>query len=131
MPTRIIVLRHEKEWANRQIVDEFKTVFTEIDVCVTPRLLLEETPDLIVLPFLHDFSLERPGGAALYHELGATGQIWVMLYGLAHRAIDVMPASDVLPYFRRCRFVGFTNLCLHHLRLLRPVRRLYRLWWRS
>ena len=122
--TKVAVLEHEKEWVNRQIVDELHTLFEGVEVSLAPKVVADSS-DLIVLPYLRDFFQDQPGGPALYRELRAIRGAWVMLYGVRHRAIEVMPADELWPYFRRCRRVSFSVRVLRRLGLLNLVGRLF------
>jgi len=126
-PRKVTILQQEWEWANRQIADEFRAAFDGIEVKVVPEVMAPAY-DLVVLPYLDDFLHEQPGGVPLYHQLYSEQDSWIMLYGLRHRKTEVMPASELLPYYNTCRRVSYCIRILRRLRLLGVVRRLQR--WR-
>ena len=107
IPERIVILRHQHDWANQQLLDEFKFQFPDSSVNLTQVVNLNDS-DLFVLPYLHNFFVEVPGGRSLYARLKKKRYPWVMLYGLGYRKIAVMPANKLLAYYRRGR--GFHRL---------------------
>ena len=128
-PRKVIILRHEQEWANRQIVDEFVAVFEGVEVVVLPDGGGTVDCDLLVLPYLDDFLHEKPGGVPLYRQLRSQRGTRVMLYGLGNRKIDVMRAIEVMPYYHRCQRVFFWFRVLRRLHLFGTICRLQK--WRK
>jgi len=124
-PKQIVILRHQHNWANQQLVDEFKFQFHDCSVRLTETVDANHG-DLLVVPYMHDFFNELPGGKRMYACLRKENDSWVMLYGLGYRKILVMPANHLMGYYKSGKRLlrMFRILCLLHM--VRVVRRLRR-----
>jgi len=126
-PKQIVILRHQHDWANRQLVDEFKFQFPDCSVRLTETVDANHG-DLFVVPYMHDFFNELPGGKRMYACLRKENDSWVMLYGLDYRRIIVMPASDLVGYYKRGKRLLRMFRILRLLHMVRVVRCLRRFW---
>src|SRR5713101_4686578 len=64
----IVVLRHPLAWVNRQISAEFEALSETAALLVLDNIE-GATSDLIVIPYMHEFHSEVPGGLAFYSQL--------------------------------------------------------------
>jgi len=125
-PRRIVLLKHELDWANHQIEDEFRHLYADTEMLVTPDISLSPG-DLLVLPHLRDFVTEFHTGPDLFRKLRNTTGVWVMVYGLEFRRVEVVPGRDLWRYYRRRKNL----LLLRQVAPLRPVfRSLIKFWKR-
>ena len=115
LPKQVVVLKHQKDWANRQIVDEFKAVFDGVNVEVLQDVP-SEAYDVLVMPYHGYFASAVPGGVDLYRRLYKVEEAKVMLYGLDFRSILIMTTKELLPHYNRCRKT---------LSIIRTLRRLH------
>jgi hypothetical protein len=126
-PKTIVVCRHPLAWVNPQLTAEFRAVFEKTEV-----LLLDSVApavgDLIVLPYMHEFHEEAPGGLQLYRQLRSAPGAFVMLYGVGYRKIIVMPADAVERHFRRCRRVAAASKYLWTPGISRIARTMVARW---
>jgi len=105
IPTKVLLLQHERDWANRQIVDEFRFLFPDIGISTIPEVG-SGSFDLLVLPYMENLSDETPGGLDLYRQLRRVPAGWVMLYGLCHRQLECVPARQLERYYRARRRIN-------------------------
>ena len=124
---RIQILKREESWANRQLVDEFKFQFPDCSVRLTETVDANHG-DLLVVPYMHDFFIELPGGKKMYACLRKENDSWVMLYGLDYRKILVMPTNHLMGYYKRGKRLLRMFRILRLLHVVRLVRRLRRFW---
>ena len=102
---RIVILCHQQDWANQHLLDEFRFQFPNSSVNLTQNVDLNNV-DLIILPYMHNFFNELPGGKKMYACLRKVDSPWIMLYGLDYRKIMVMPAKHLSGYYRRGRLLN-------------------------
>lgn len=121
VPKQVAILCHTEDWANRQIVDEFRAVFPNTRIQVLPSI--EDIDfDLLVIPYMHNFYYERAGGIELYRRLAEQPlNVWVLLYGLDNRKLDALPAAKLLSSVIQQRKVSRMIGILRRLRLLNIV----------
>ncbi len=124
-PKQIVILRHQHDWANRQLVDEFKFQFPDCSVSLM-EMVNPYHGDLFVVPYMHDFFNELPGGKRMYACLRKENHRWVMLYGLVYRKILVMPANHLMGYYKRGKQLLRMSRILRLLHIVRVVSRLRR-----
>lgn len=124
-PRRVAIVRHERDWVNRQIADEFFALFDGIDVKLTTVEALETT-DLVVVPYMNHFLAERTDVRRLCRRLAGRREAWAMLYGLQQRTIHVMPAVDFPRFASRWNRAYLTYQVIDRLNLVRPTARLFR-----
>ena len=126
-PRRVLVVQHDLEWANRQIEDEFRFLFEGVRV-TTGKSGALTGENLIVLPYVGGFLAARPGGVAFYRHLRSVNNVWVLIYGLDFRLLEVVRGQELYRYYCRRWFLrqclrGVRGLCLR-----RPMGYLIRSW---
>ncbi len=127
-PSKIVILQCRERWANGHILDDFRFSFSDIPVSISP--VVDETDaDLLVLPFRDEFLRELPGTIALYRKLRRRrSRVWIMLYGLKYRRIELVPANRLYRYYRKRQFLFSLKRWLWRFRLLGFVRFAIRIW---
>ncbi|MCU0916677.1 MAG: hypothetical protein MUC88_19265 [Planctomycetes bacterium] len=115
------VLRTGVDWADAQMVDEFRFQFTPCAVELVEDLH-GGSWDLLVLPYFEPILADAPG-AARCAEVRANDAAWVLLYGLDYRRIQVLPAGKVASYYRRAIRLRRLEWWLARGRVTRLVRR--------
>ena len=122
-PTRIVVMTHREEWANRQIADELRSILPAATVTFETAPTVTSA-DLLIVPFLDDFLTET-----VQPVLGSDAQrLWVMLYGLRRRSITLLQGPQLATRYRRYRRTRSVLSVLARLRLSFVLRRTAR-WW--
>jgi len=127
VPSRVVIIPHVEDWANRQIRDEFRTLFPHVEIILEDRLTLR-AGTLLVIPFNNTFAFEFHDRKDLLRSLACTPHTWAMLYGLWDRAITVMAASNLLGYQRKCERVAQVMRLVARFRIQRLLRNAA-LWW--
>lgn len=128
-PGKVVLLQHQLEWANRQVAGEIGAAFKSAELTISPEVCALDF-DLLVLPYMDDFLREQPGGVELFRRLRSAQDRWVMLYGLRHRKIDVLPATRLMHYYTLCRRISLAVRIIRRLRLAGIILRLLGLWAR-